>query len=428
MKKNMIPKYTLWSCVLGHGLEMYDFTLYGASTTFIAFNFFAATEKGTSFLFSLLALSVGYIARPLGAILFGYIGDIYGRKRSLIFTMLIASIATGAIGFCPSYASIGIFASIILFIARFMQGLCAGAETSDASVFLIEHCESERSSYGSSMIFLSGGIGCLIALLISKIFMSFEFTWAWRIPFILGLGTGMFVLYLRFKVNESIEFIKSAAQHKRILNLSFFKKLLQHNISGIVKAVSCGLLSGTTSTTIVVFVNLYLHKIHGLKMAEALSFSLYGLIPFILCCYFCSKIYSNYIRDKVISGAVAGLIFFAWPYFLLISTSITPAIVLAQIILGILAGSFIAPVNSLLAEQFPVEVRCTGISMSYNAGYALTSGLYPILAFKIIEDTRCIYSPAIFIFVFSLIVFVSIYRKSPTNHLVTNHQTKAYLS
>jgi MFS family permease len=235
------------------------------------------------------------------------------------------------------------------------------------------------------------------------------------------------VLYLRYNVKESVEFINST-HHKKALNFSFFKKLAQYHASGITKAVSCGLLSGTTSTTIVVFVNLYLHKVLGLEMADALSFSLYGMVPFILFCYFCSKIYSNYIRNKVIIGAIGGLILFAWPYFYIIGTGMTPTIILAQIILGILAGSFIAPVNSLLAEQFPAEVRCTGVSIGYNAGYALTSGLYPILAFKLIEITESIYSPAIFIFIFSLIAFVSIYRKRSPDHLVSRQHAEAPIS
>lgn len=411
MSKNKIPKNIFWSCVLGHGLEMYDFTLYGAFTTLIALHFFENMETKSSFLPALLALSVGYVARPFGAVLFGYIGDIYGRKKSLIFTMLIASIATGLIGICPPYASIGILAPILLFTARFMQGLCVGAETSDVSVFLIEHCQSERSSYGSAMIFLSGGVGYLIALFVSKIFIGFGSSWVWRIPFIIGFGVGVFVLYLRCNIEESIEFVNSMHDTKT-LSFSFFKKLVRHHTSGIAKAIACGLLSGITSTTIIVFVNLYLYKVNDVDMTDALSFSVYGMIPFILSCYFCSKISSNHIRNKIIVIAASGLFFFAWPYFYLIGTGMTLIIVFAQIIFGILAGSFIAPVNSLLAEQFPAEMRCTGVSVGYNTGYALTSGFYPILAFTLIEITGNIYSPAIFILVFSSIALVAVYGRN----------------
>lgn len=406
MSNEEIPKITLWSCILGHGLEMYDFTLYGAFITIIALNFFSGVGSESSFFLALIALSVGYIARPLGAMLFGYIGDIYGRKKSLIFTILLASLATGTIGLCPSYTSIGILASVTLFLARLTQGLCAGAETSSASVFLIEHCTTERSSYGSAMIFLSGGSGCLIALLISKVFISLDFVWAWRIPFIIGLLVGGIILYLRFRVEESIEF-KNNYVKKDIASFVFFSKLIKNHSFGLIKAFFCGTLSGITSTTIVVFVNLFLYKILNVRMSTSIVFSVYGLSSFLFSCFICSKISSRIIRDKVIISALIGLILWSVPYFYLISTRLSTLIIFAQIILGFLAGSFIAPIKSFLAEQFPVSVRCTGVSVGYNTGYALTSGLYPIMAFQLIEITGNIYAPAIFIFLFAvLLLFV----------------------
>ncbi|MDP3372298.1 MAG: MFS transporter [Candidatus Paracaedibacteraceae bacterium] len=414
MRVKKVPRNILWSCVLGHGLEMYDFTLFGAFTPLIALHFFSATGDERSFVPALLALSVGYVARPFGAIIFGYIGDVYGRKRSLIITMSIASTATGIIGFCPTYTSIGIFSSVLLFIARFMQGLCVGAETSDASVFLIEHCPPERSSYGSSMIFLSGGVGCLIALFISKIFIKFECEWAWRIPFIIGFFAGAFIIYLRYRVQESIEFI-NIRKDKASLNFSFFKNLIQQYRSGIGQAILCGFLSGITSTTIVVIVNLYLHKVFNVSVSDALSFSVYGMIPFIISCYFCGKIASTNTRNHIIMGGVLGLLFFAGPYFYLIGTGITINIISAQIILGALAGSFIASINSFLAEQFPAEVRCTGVSVGYNTGYALTSGLYPLMAFKLIDMTENIYSPAIFMVAFAFVTLLSVYKRHNEN-------------
>lgn len=410
-----IPRLILWSSILGHALEMYDFTLYGAFTAFIASHFFPNTTFDGSFFFALIALSVGYVARPLGAIIFGYIGDIYGRKRSLILTISVASLSTGAIGICPSYSSIGILSSLILFLARFMQGLCAGSETSDASVFLIEHCKPNYSSYGSAMIFLSGATGCLIALLISRVLLSFSYEWAWRIPFILGLVAGTIVLYMRLKVKESIEY-----KNSRKLNTSFgfclFHKIVTLYSAGFLKALSCGALSGITSTTIVVFINLFLYKILTVDIKSALSFSLYGLFTFIFSCFFCSKISSNYKRNNVIMYAILGLILFSLPYFYLVGTGSTFEIILAQMVLGIFAGAFIAPTNAFLAEQFPVNLRCTGVSVGYNTGFAITSGLYPILAFRIIELTGNVCAPAVFMIVFGLLALLAITTKPRLSH------------
>lgn len=418
MTNKKIPQLTLWSCILGHGLEMYDFTLYGALITFITSHFFKHVSDNEAFFPALIALSVGYIARPLGAVIFGYIGDIYGRRASLIITISCASIATGSIGLCPSYADIGIVATIILFLARLTQGLCAGAETSSSSVYLIEHCTADRSSYGSAMIFLSGGVGCLIALIVSKIFLEIESIVAWRVPFILGMLFGIVVLYLRLKLQD-LEKIKKGVGKEQ--GIAFFQKLFTHHNIGLVKTLGCGALSGITSTTIVVFVNLFLHKVLQVNMNAAILFSIYGLVAFLCSCFMCSKIASETIRNNTIMLASLGLILWAVPYFYLVASTLPSRIFIAQIVLGLLAGAFIAPVKSFLASQFSIDVRCTGVSVGYNTGYALTSGLYPIMAFKLIAVTGNIYSPALFIIFFAFLPLIAIY---PSTQHKQNIETK----
>ena len=409
-----VPRKTLWSCVLGHGLEMYDFTLYGTFTTVIADHFF----KATSFWPALLALSVGYLARPLGALLFGWVSDIYGRKTSLIFTILISSVATGVIGLCPSYALIGVFSSVLLCIARFAQGLCAGAETSDASVFLIENCPLEQTTYGSAVIFLSGSMGCLVALCMGQVFIALTAPWAWRVPFLLGCGAGAFILYLRVQVKESAAFTHKLKDSTKRPVMSFITHTIRQYPSPVFQAVCCGLLSGITSTTLVVFSNLYLHKILGIAMGSALFFSVFGMLPFMMSCFLCRRVSSRAARNKIVRGAVAGILFFSGPYFFLLQTGFPPVICAAQMLFGMLAGSFIAPINALLAEFFPVEVRCTGISVGYNTGYAFTSGLYPLLAFYLIEVTGCLYMPSLFPFFFAALALYVIYIRHKKTSII----------
>jgi MHS family proline/betaine transporter-like MFS transporter len=407
-------KKLFWSCVLGNALELYDFTLYGVFTPLIAINFFPIVDDLSSFFASLTALTIGYFARPIGAILFGYIGDKYGRKKSLILTMMMMSIATGAIGLCPSYAFIGIASSIILFFARFIQGLCAGGETTGATIFLIENNPERSSSFSSAMIFVSGGVGCLIALFLGNIFLSISYSWGWRIPFLLGLLFGIFLLWLRLKTEESSEFIKVISNKKFITKFPIVDIMLKYPI-GLTRAILCGALSGVMSSTIIVFINLYLFKILKLQLQSSLSYSAIGLVAFLLASFFCTKISSSLKRDKIILFGSLGLIVTAYPYFYILSTGVNFLIIIAQLILGLFSGCFVSLINSYLSEQFPLNVRFSGVSVGYNLGYAVCAGLFPILSFKLIDITGNIFSPAIYIIVIGILSSMAIginYRKS----------------
>ena len=394
-----IPKVTVYGSILGHGLEMYDFTLYGALIGLISEAYF--TFSNSSFYLALLSLSTGYIARPFGALLIGYMADRYGRKTGLIFTIFCASLATGAIGLCPTYEQIGIIAPVVLVCARLLQGICAGAETSNSSVFLTEHCQKDSTSFGTSMIFFSGGLGCILALLVSLIFLETEYLWGWRIPFIIGMIIGIIILLIRLKINESFIYEKSRYYSQQIKFKDYYNIFAFYN-KKIIITIMCGALSGITSTTLIVFSNLFLQKEHGIKIAESLLFSIYGLIAFLFSCFFCSKINSKIIRKKVIRISLIGIIIWSLPYFLLLGQNIFIYSLSAQVILGIFAGAFISTTKSLVIEQFPVYIRCTLVSLGYNFGYAMTSGIYILLSFWLINFTGYNFTPFILLSIFAL--------------------------
>ena len=402
---NSIPRMTLYGSILGHGLEMYDFTLYGALINSISEAYF--TFSHSSFYLALLSLSTGYIARPFGALLIGYMADKYGRKIGLIFTIFCASLATGAIGLCPTYEQIGITAPIVLICARLLQGICAGAETSNSSVFLIEHCQKDSTSFGTSMIFFSGGLGCIIALLVSIIFLETEYLWGWRIPFVMGMVIGIIILFIRLKISESLIYEESRDYSQEIKFKDYYKILLFYN-KKIISTVMCGALSGITSTTLIVFANLFLQKQHGIKTVESLLFSIYGLIAFLFSCFLCSKISSKITRRMVINISLIGLTIWSLPYFLLLNKNIFIYSLSAQIIFGTFAGAFISTTKSLVIEQFPAYIRCTLVSLGYNFGYAMTSGIYIFLSFWLINFTGYNVTPFILVSIFALLMLFTV--------------------
>ena len=199
---------------VGNALEWFDWSIYSTFAPFFAASFFNSENQVSAFLASLVVFAVGFVARPIGAIIFGRFGDRIGRKRTLSITIVTIAGASFLIGISPTYATIGIFASIILVIARLLQGLAYGGEQPVAGAFLSEQAPPERRGLWSSLVYFSGTIGAASGLALGAILsalLSTEdmYAWGWRIPFIIaGLG-GLYALYMRSKMTETKQFTES---------------------------------------------------------------------------------------------------------------------------------------------------------------------------------------------------------------------------
>ena len=201
-------KKVLISGMVGNALEWYDFILFLQFVPFIGQLFFPTSDPHAAFLSALGVFAVGFVMRPVGGIMFGYIGDRYGRKISIVISILLMSIPTAAIAILPTYESIGIFAPILLTLIRLMQGLALGGGFSGCMTFLVEHSpNNQRGLIGSASMF-SLGAGVLLGIMVTYICFysfgksSFE-SWGWRIPFAISLVIGMVAFYIRGHVDES---------------------------------------------------------------------------------------------------------------------------------------------------------------------------------------------------------------------------------
>lgn len=206
-------KNAIISCWLGTAMEYADFALYGlAAATVFSEIFYPEQTPIIALMLSFATFGVGFVARPIGALFFGKMGDKYGRKKVMMITIFLMGIATTLIGFIPSYASIGIFAPLLLVVLRFLQGFGAGAELSGGAIMLGEYAPSKNRGLVSSIIALGSNSGTLIAsgiwFLLS--FMNKEdfLEWGWRLPFVFSFLIALFALYLRRFVGETPVFAK----------------------------------------------------------------------------------------------------------------------------------------------------------------------------------------------------------------------------
>ena len=209
----------IFASSLGTVFEWYDFYLYGALAEIIARQFFSGLDAGSAFIFALLAFAAGFIVRPFGALLFGRLGDMIGRKYTFLVTIVIMGLSTFIVGFLPSYASIGVAAPIILVALRMLQGLALGGEYGGAAVYVAEHAPHGKRGAYTSWIQTTATLGLLLSLLVilgvrTAIGEAAFADWGWRVPFALSIVLLVVSVYIRLSLNESPAFQKIKAEGK----------------------------------------------------------------------------------------------------------------------------------------------------------------------------------------------------------------------
>jgi MFS family permease len=209
----------IFASSLGTVFEWYDFYLYGSLAAIIAKHFFAGVNETTSFIFALLAFAAGFAVRPFGAIVFGRLGDMIGRKHTFLITIVIMGVSTAIVGFLPGYATIGVAAPIILITLRLLQGLALGGEYGGAATYVAEHAPKGRRGYFTSWIQTTATLGLFLSLLVILACRTvlgteaFE-AWGWRIPFLLSILLLAVSVYIRLQLSESPVFVKMKAEGK----------------------------------------------------------------------------------------------------------------------------------------------------------------------------------------------------------------------
>lgn len=209
----------IFASSLGTVFEWYDFYLYGSLAAIIAKHFFAGVNETTSFIFALLAFAAGFAVRPFGAIVFGRLGDMIGRKHTFLITIVIMGVSTAVVGFLPGYATIGVAAPIILITLRLLQGLALGGEYGGAATYVAEHAPKGKRGYFTSWIQTTATLGLFLSLLVILACRTvlgteaFE-AWGWRIPFLLSILLLIISVYIRLQLSESPVFLKMKAEGK----------------------------------------------------------------------------------------------------------------------------------------------------------------------------------------------------------------------
>ncbi|WDG44927.1 MFS transporter [Pseudomonas synxantha] len=375
--------------IFGSMLEWYDFYLY-ATMAAIVFSkiFFDNSDPKTATLMAFSTFAIGFIARPFGGILFGYLGDKFGRKQVLVLTFCLMGVCTTLIGLIPSYASIGIWAPILLVFIRIIQGLGAGAELSGAAVTSYEHAaQGKRGSQGAWP-----ALGLNLGLLLSSLTIylltingnEFLLAGGWRIPFVCSIVLVGVGLWVRNSIPETPQFqelSKEAVKAKP----SPLKALFKNDLKGLAVVFFVAIGYNALSYIFKTFSLAYLTQFKGVDVhVTSLSVTIASLVAIVAVPCFgwlCDKWSS---KTVLMLGGLCSLLF-AYPFLALLNSGESLMIYLAiGVGTGILAPMMFAPQGSFLSRQFPTQTRSSGFGTGREIGTAIAGGLAPLGALSMV--------------------------------------------
>ncbi|MFD0665268.1 MFS transporter [Thermocatellispora tengchongensis] len=369
-------KRVVWASALGTTVEYYDFTLY-ATTAALVFGdvFFPAETPLVGTLAAFATFFVGYLARPLGGLIFGHFGDRLGRKNVLIITMLMMGAGTFAIGLIPSYASIGITAPLLLVLIRLVQGLGMGGEYGGGVLMALEYSPKERQGLSTSLVHIGTPAGVLLPVGLVTLLDTFlpEGTyeaWAWRLPFLLSIALIGVGFYIRLRLSESPEFVKMRAE-REVRTVPVKELFVRHSGSVVLSILAKIAESGLFNVYYVVAVA-YVTTELDLPRGPVL------LTVLIACLVECFTLpLFGALSDRVgrrrvyIAGAVFQAVL-AVPFFLMVQTGDFALTTVAMVLgLAVGHGSMYGAQAALFANLYPVHVRYTGLSVTQQVGATL---------------------------------------------------------
>ncbi|WP_250469105.1 MFS transporter [Caballeronia sp. GAFFF2] len=402
------------AAVVGNVLEWFDFGTYAFLATVIAKVMFPAGDEFAALLGTFGAFGLGFAARPLGAIIFGWLGDKKGRKWTLTFVMPLMAAATLFMALIPSYASIGIYAPILLIAARMLQGLSVGGELGNAVAFLVEWAPQNRRGFYGSFQQCSTLGGTLLgsgaaALMTSTLSSQAMLDWGWRVPFIIGaVVIGPIGWIIRKRSEETPAFAQASDVAPP-----------PHRAPALLGLQACGLVIVWTVSlyTLLNYLPSFTQKYAGMSSSAALWLNTAGLFAMTASIPFWGALSDRVGRKPIYAIGCVAFLILPYPIFhLMLEYKSALVVGLVQVLGGVLIGIFSGVGPAVLSELFPTKIRTTWMSIGYGIANAVFGGFAPVISISLIKATGSPVSPAYFVMLAALLSTITVATIRETAH------------
>ncbi len=379
--------------IIGNVMEWYDFSIYGFFARTIGNLYFPTDDPTSSLLAAYAVFAVGFLMRPVGAVLFGHIGDRVGRGPALLWSVVAMAVPTLVMGLLPTYADIGIWAAVLMLVCRMVQGLAVGGEYTSSAVFLAETAAPDKRGAASAWapvgaiggILLGSAVG---ALVLNVLPLDDVVGWGWRVPFLFGVLVGVagFILRRRMPFDEP-----AAAE-----GFPLIRALREHPVE-MLQAVCISLVNAVAFYLIFVYIVAWLKLAADMGAKTALWINSINMAVTLIAVLAVSRLSDRIGRKPILAGAAIGLTLLSWPLMALMQTGDVVSVFLGQFGFALLIGSYGAVNPISLCEIFPRRVRCSAVSAAYNISFGLAGGTAPAVATWLIGVTGHNSVPAIYI-------------------------------
>lgn len=381
-------KRVVVASMAGTVVEWYEFFLYATAATLV-FNkvFFAeGSSEADALIKALLTYAVGFLARPLGGIVFGHFGDKYGRKKLLQFAILLVGLVTFLMGCLPTYAQIGVWAPILLVVLRFMQGFAVGGEWGGAVLLVAEHSPNDKRAFWASWPQAAVPVGNMLATVVLLALTGFlpedDFlSWGWRVAFWLSAVVVLIGYYIRTKVSDAPIFLQAQQEVERVRSVSYgVFEVLRRYPRGVFTAMGLRFAENIMYYLVVTFSIVYLKNYVGADTSDILWWLLAAHAIHFLVIPQVGRLADRFGRRPVyIVGAICAATwgFFAFPMM----NTANYLMIMAAVILGLMIHALMySPQPAIMAEMFPTRMRYSGVSLGYQVTSIIAGSLAPAIA------------------------------------------------
>ena len=405
---------------VGEIVEWFDFMIYLSLVPILARVFFGETHTKTH-LFAILGIfAAGYLARPHGAILFGRLGDRFGRKRALIVSALVMTGAKLVEGSLPTYDDIGIAAAMLFVAARLCSGFSLGGEFAGTLVMLFETATPRHRALTTSLanMMASGGVllaAGLVTALIALLTPEEMQAWGWRIPFFVGSGVGLVALAFRLWVPETpmFEEVKEEGLQAR----TPVKEAVKEDTGAAAVAFAMSSFIALSYFLVIAFLPTYLQSFVGMDHVSALTITTIATVLSIVVIPISGLVSDNVGRKPVLIATSLAFIVLSVPLFWLLASDQFWLALAGALMLVVPAACFMAPAYTTAVEHLPTRVRFSGFALGYNIGAAIFGGTAPLIAAWLIHSTGWLTAPAGYLVLAAIVILIVCWRLKETYRL-----------
>jgi MFS transporter, MHS family, proline/betaine transporter len=409
-------KRAVGAMALGNAMEWFDFGVYSYIAVVLGKVFFPSSSPSAQLIATFGTFAAAFLVRPIGGMVFGPLGDRIGRQRVLAMTMIMMAVGTFCIGLIPSYASIGIFAPVLLLVARLVQGFSTGGEYGGAATFIAEFSTDARRGFFGSFLEVGTLAGYIlgagtVAVLTTTLSHEALLSWGWRVPFMIAGPLGIVGLYIRMKLEETPAFKKEAEAREadeRSRPKQSFIELLAQQFRPMLQCVGLVLIFNVTDYMALSYLPSYLSATLHFDETHGLFLVLLVMMLMIPMTLFAGHLSDRIGRKPVMLSGCIGLFVLSIPALLLVRAGTVLPVFFGLLMLGALLSTFTGVMPSSLPALFPTRIRYGALAIGFNVSVSLFGGTTPLVTAWLVDATGNLMMPAYYLMAASVIGMMSV--------------------